>query len=358
MKISATNKRRASYEIIRHLECTNKDLYADFIEILGAELQFLIGFASSVCHRERKSQSLLKTMSEDEKAKPSLAQRSLHVPFPPKAPIHCVYTTQDAGDLAVMDAALAFTHGAGGTLQSDAVANFTYGFASHSRESSILCFQGNMNLKSRVRMFSEVVTSSLNVKALRCLGGRSMGGRAAVMAATENTTHLVLVNYPLHTPKETRDQVLLDLPASIKVIFVCGDRDEMCDLERLEGIRRKMDCKTWRVVVQNADHGMNVKPRAGTQEVGRKTGDIVATWLKASDVNLTEGKVVWNADEEAAQWTGWSLGDVEPQTNADAQIRPSSETTAKKTSGGKRRRDSVNDPEDPRCTRLSKRRKA
>lgn len=299
-------------------------------------------------------------MSEDDKAKPPLAQRSLHVPFSPKAPIHCVYTTKDASDLTSMDAALAFTHGAGGTLQSDAVANFALGFASHSRQSSILCFQGNMNLKSRVKMFSEVVTSNLNVKALHCLGGRSMGARAAVMAATEDTTHLVLVNYPLHTTKETRDQVLLDLPASIKVIFVCGDRDEMCDLERLTEVRRKMNCKTWRVVVQDADHGMNVKPRAGTQEVGRKTGDIVAKWLKASDVSLREGKIVWNADEETAQWSGWSPGDAGPQTNVNAQIRPSSGTTAKKTSGGKRGRDStkLHDPEDSMCTRSSKRRKA
>lgn len=298
-------------------------------------------------------------MSKEDQAKPP-ASRSLQVPFSPKTPIHCVYTTQDASDLAGMDAALAFTHGAGGTLQSDAIANFTYGFASHSRQSSILCFQGNMNLKSRVKMFSEVVSSTLNVKTLRCLGGRSMGARAAVMTATENITHLVLVNYPLHTSKETRDQVLLDLPAPIKVIFVCGDRDEMCDLERLEEVRRKMACKTWRVVVQNADHGMNVKPRAGTQEVGRKTGDVVAMWLKASDVSLREGKIVWNADGETAQWSGWFLGDAGPQTNGNAQIRPSPGTTAKKTSGGKRRRDStkVHDPEEPRFTRSSKRRKA
>ena len=171
------------------------------------------------------------------------------------------------------------------------------------------------------------------------------------MAVTKNSSHLVLVSYPLHTAKETRDQLLLDLPASIKVIFVCGDRDEMCDLERLEEVRRKMNCKTWRVVVQDADHGMNVKPKAGTQEVGRKTGDVVAMWLKASDTNSREGKIVWNADEETAQWSGWLLND-------DAQIRPSSGIVVKRTSGGKRKGDStVHDPET-RLTRSSKRCKA
>ncbi|CAD6577128.1 MAG: hypothetical protein ASARMPRED_008134 [Alectoria sarmentosa] len=279
-----------------------------------------------------------------EEGQANLAQRSLQVPFPPKPPIQCVYTTKDASDVAATDEALIFTHGAGGTLQSDAMANFTHGFASHSRQSSILCFQGNMNLKSRVKMFSEVIASDLNVKTPGCLGGRSMGARAAVMAVTKNSSHLVLVSYPLHTAKETRDQLLLDLPASIKVIFVCGDRDEMCDLERLEEVRRKMNCKTWRVVVQDADHGMNVKPKAGTQEVGRKTGDVVAMWLKASDTNSREGKIVWNADEETAQWSGWLLND-------DAQIRPSSGIVVKRTSGGKRKGDStVHDPE----TRLTR----
>ena len=182
-----------------------------------------------------------------------------------------------------------------------------------------------------------------------------MGARAAVTAAMENTTHLVLVSYPLHTAKETRDQVLLDLPASINVIFVSGDRDEMCDLERLEEVRKKMRCKTWRVVVENADHGMNVKPKAGTREVGKKTGEVVAMWLESSDISLTEGKIVWNADEETAQWTGWSLGEAGPQTNA--VITPSTEITAKKSSSGKRKRNSTNVYDEPRLTRLSKRSK-
>ena len=270
-----------------------------------------------------------------------LAQRSLQVLFPPKPPISCIYTTRDADDFDRTDAALIFTHGAGGTLQSDAIANFSHGFASHSRQSSILCFQGNMNLKSRVKMFESVIASDLNVKTPRCLGGRSMGARAAVMVTTENATHLVLVSYPLHTGKESRDQVLLDLPASIKVIVVSGDRDEMCDLERLEQVRNKMTCKTWRVVVQNADHGMNVKPKAGTQEVGRKTGEVVAMWLKASDVNLRESRISWNDDDKTAQWSGWFLGDAESRSSVDTQSRPPSGTTAKKTAGRKRKKDSA-----------------
>ena len=289
-------------------------------------------------------------MSEESEAK-TPAQRTLQVPFPPKSPIECVYTTKAAGDLARMDAALVFTHGAGGNLQSEAIANFTRGFSSHSRQCGILCFQGNMNLKSRVKMFSEIIASNLNVHTPSCLGGRSMGARAAVMAVSESTTHLVLVSYPLHTAKETRDQVLLDLPASIKVIFVSGDRDEMCDLERLEEVRRKMKCKTWRVVVENADHGMNVKPKAGTREVGEKTGNVVAMWLKSFDISPGEGKIIWDANEDMAQWSGWS-----PGAQTIEIIRPSS-GRAKKRSSRKRKRRSidVNESAQPESTRSSKR---
>ena len=274
-------------------------------------------------------------MSMADEAEP-LAQRTLQVPFPPKSPIECLYTTKIASNLASMDAALIFTHGAGGNLRSDAITNFTHGFSSHSRQSGILCFQGNSNLKSRVKIFSEVIASNLNVHTPCCLGGRSMGARAAVMAAMENTTHLVLVSYPLHTAKETRDQVLLDLPASIKVIFVSGDRDEMCDLEKLEEVRRKMKCKTWRVVVENANHGMNVKPKAGTSAVGEKTGEVVAMWLKSSDVSLREGKIVWNGDEQTAQWSDWSWGPL-----SKALMTPSSGTMVKNISSGKRKRRSI-----------------
>lgn len=279
-------------------------------------------------------------MSEEGPAEPVVAQRSLQVPFPPKSPIDCVYTAKNASDLTQLDAALVFTHGAGGNLQSDAIANFVHGFSSHSQQSSILCFQGNMHLKLRVKMFNEVIHSDLNVHTPRCLGGRSLGARAAV-AVIDNTTHLVLISYPLQTAT-IRAKVLVDLPASIKVIFVNGDRDEMCDLERLEEVRRKMSCQTWRVVVENADHGMNVTPKAGTREVGRKTGDVVAMWLNASDPNRREGKIVWSADE--AQWSGWYAGDAEPETDAHALFTPPSGE-----SNGKRRRDSVHiyDSDEP-----------
>lgn len=156
-----------------------------------------------------------------------------------------------------------------------------------------------------------------------------MGARAAIMAATEDTTHLVLVSYPLHTGKETRDQILLDLPLAVKVIFVSGEHDDMCDLERLETVRHKMKCKTWRIVVQGADHGMNVKPKSATQDVGRMTGALVATWLGESDEHLTEGTISWDAGKASAQWSGWSGRERSlnaAATSTEASIKPKKPT--------------------------------
>ena len=227
--------------------------------------------------------------------------RSFEVPFPPKPAIQCVYGSPDSEEREPIMPTLIFTHGAGGTLKADAIVNFSNGFALNSK-AGIVCFQGNMNLKSRVKMFNTVID---HLASPKCLGGRSMGARAAVMAATDQTTHLVLISYPLHTDKELRDQILLDLPASVKVIFIPGTKDTMCDLDKLENVRSRMKCKTWRVVVQEADHGMNLSPRSGTKDVGRKTGEVVAHWLGNADEKKRESRIEWDPDAAIAQWSGW-----------------------------------------------------
>lgn len=260
-----------------------------------------------------------------------MAQRNIEVAFPPKNPIHCHYSAANLEHLHSTSPTLIFTHGAGGTLQADAIVNFVNGFVSTPENPTILCLQGNMNLKSRVKMFTAVIDAGSTEPEIevtttaRCLGGRSMGARAAIMAATDETTHLVLVSYPLHTDKEVRDKILLDLLENMKVVFVSGDHDSMCDLKRLEGVRKEMRCKTWRVVVQAADHGMNVKPKAATKAMGEATGTVVADWLASCDDNLREGKVAWDAEKEIAQWSGWSstAQDVELHEDQLKEIAPS-----------------------------------
>lgn len=264
-----------------------------------------------------------------------VSQTEIEVSFSPKPPIKCLITSNQSLDREWSESSLIFTHGAGGTLKADAIVNFTHGFVTASDTPTLLCFQGNMNLSSRVKMF-RAVTETQQSKLGQvvgtvptCLGGRSMGARAAVMAATNETSHLVLVSYPLHTAKDVRDHILLDLPSSVMVLFVGGDSDNMCDLKRLKDVRLKMKCKTWQLAVKGADHGMMLNPKSGTQEVGRMTGTIAAAWLKNTEEHLTEGTLSWDADRAVAQWSGWSglgndttIATAAPPKTGEAPIKP------------------------------------
>lgn len=175
-------------------------------------------------------------------------------------------------------------------------------------------------------MFDAVISHHAESAPVTALGGRSMGARAAVIAAEgkEEVKSLVLVSYPLHTGKgDTRDEILLAIEEGVKVLFVVGDGDAMCDLERLEDVRQKMNAVSWRIVVESADHGMNIRPKAGTKSVGELTGKVVAEWLKSLEEDGMEdqgkeGRISWDHDEKMGRWSGWeeekvSTVDVKPK---------------------------------------------
>jgi pimeloyl-ACP methyl ester carboxylesterase len=128
-----------------------------------------------------------------------------------------------------------------------------------------------------------------------------MGARAAVMAASEvlgndegKEVDLVLVSYPLQGPKDVRDQILFDLPASVSVLFVIGDRDAMCPLELLDGVRKQMKAKNQLVVVKSADHGMHTKPASTEKDLGEQTGRIAAAWVSGE----VQDQVTYIGEEE------------------------------------------------------------
>ncbi|KAL8893608.1 MAG: hypothetical protein Q9192_005101 [Flavoplaca navasiana] len=225
-----------------------------------------------------------------------MASHSFSIPFDLKA-IPCVLSTPPLTSAnRPVPSKLIFTHGAGGSLAYPAIANFSNGF---SCQMPALCFQGNFNLGSRTKMFSAVIS---NQEAPTSLGGRSMGARAAVMAATDQTEHLILY----------------DISPSVKVIFVSGDRDSMCNLPKLDEVRLKMKCQTWRVVVEGADHGMDVKPKKLTEAVGIMTGEVVAGWIKGNDDSRREGRIFGDDDGEV-KWTGWERAKKETATSTKAK---------------------------------------
>lgn len=172
-------------------------------------------------------------------------------------------------------------------------------------------------------MFNAIVE---DLKLSPSLGGRSLGARAAVMAASGLTSHLVLVSYPLHAGNAVRDQILLDIAPETKVIFVSGDRDRLCNLERLEEVRAKMKCLTWRIVVRDANHDMKIKPKASTKDVIKKSGEVVAAWMNASDDGQREGVIFLNS-EGLAEWTEWSSESTLNKHYATPAVKPGKKRT-------------------------------
>ncbi|KAF2798381.1 hypothetical protein K505DRAFT_405226 [Melanomma pulvis-pyrius CBS 109.77] len=232
-----------------------------------------------------------------------------------KAPLTCHKYTYDppSPSTPTPRSTLIFTHGAGGTLSSPAITSFCTGYASLG---NVLAFQGSMNLAARARGFGACVEylrgedgggddekkkkktkkggKEIGEDIELVLGGRSMGARAAVLAAAEilsssaspdptsfsQKPSLVLVSYPLKGPKDIRDAILLALPSHVSVLFVIGDRDAMCPLDMLKEARLKMEAETWLVVVEGADHGMHVAGgKEREREMGEVAGRVAAEWV-------------------------------------------------------------------------------
>jgi len=239
-----------------------------------------------------------------------------------KKPIEC-HQYSPTSSTSSPPPTLIFTHGAGGTLSADAVVNFCTGYSSSL---PILAFQGSMNLKARTKGFHACIdelnsTQSTALKGAKedtagaktlLLGGRSMGARAAVIAATEHlaslgekeaeelNVQLILVSYPLLGPKDDlRDQILLDLPKSVRILFISGDEDAMCPIDTLNDTRDKLTAKSQLVVVTDANHGMNVVPASRTQRVGEETGRWAARWVQREPmddevfIDELEGEEPW-----------------------------------------------------------------
>ncbi len=190
-----------------------------------------------------------------------------------------------------------------------------------------------MNLPSRVKMFDAVISHEAEPAPVTALGGRSMGARAAVIAAKgkEEVKSLVLVSYPLHTGSgDMRDEILLAIEEGIKVLFVVGDHDVMCDLETLEDVRQKMNALSWRIVVESADHGMNIVPKTGTKSVGELTGKVVAEWLKSLEGGGMAGqgresRISLDHEEHMGKWSGWE----EKASNAGVNSKKKQKTKKK-----------------------------
>ncbi|KAB2100473.1 hypothetical protein AG0111_0g11329 [Alternaria gaisen] len=186
-------------------------------------------------------------------------------------------------------------------LQSDTSSRDHSG--GYSRSLPVLAFQGTMELQARIKGFHECIDQlDLKLNAggtgnTLLLGGRSMGARAAVMAASEYlakkdnseaeamAVQLILTSYPLgsedyvRNEEDVRNRELLDLPGTVEILFIVGRDDTMCPLSLLNSTRTMMAAKSKLIVVRGADHGMNVTPAHLTVDLGEETGRWAARWV-------------------------------------------------------------------------------
>lgn len=138
----------------------------------------------------------------------------------------------------------------------------------------------------------------------------SAGARAAVLTAQQSKgaiKSLVLGSYPMVGAQkgDSREQILLDLPEGIDVLFISGSNDSMCDMAHLRRVMKKMKARTWLIEVQGADHGMSLKQKAGTQPMVKQTGLLAAEWLAERDKSAVYCSLSWSGAEGRIKSTGW-----------------------------------------------------
>ena len=116
------------------------------------------------------------------------------------------------------------------------------------------------------------------------LAGKSMGGRVGCHVALEqNVDALVCFGYPLASRGKLRDEVLVALRTPI--LFVQGDRDSLCPIDKLQEVRKRMTATSSLHIVEGGNHSLLVGKRrlkeAGlTQEdVDRESLSAVAAFL-------------------------------------------------------------------------------
>lgn len=95
------------------------------------------------------------------------------------------------------------------------------------------------------------------------LMGKSMGSRVSCMVASSdgiNASAVICLGYPLKGMKGAmRDEILLKL--RIPTMFVQGNKDCLCPLDKLELTRKKMTCRNELHVVDGGDHSFKVSQK-------------------------------------------------------------------------------------------------
>jgi len=111
------------------------------------------------------------------------------------------------------------------------------------------------------------------------VAGQSMGARVGARASADpDIAGVIALGYPLHPPgrPEVRDPP--EWPKLVKpALFVQGDRDPFCDLERLHEELPKLSKPHELVVIPNAGHSF--EPRGVKRDTFPEVRDAVLAWV-------------------------------------------------------------------------------
>ncbi|KAE8452412.1 hypothetical protein EG329_001113 [Mollisiaceae sp. DMI_Dod_QoI] len=207
-----------------------------------------------------------------------------------------------------------FTHGAGSQLDNPALDAFAEGLAGTH---TVLCFEDQGSVQRRAATFKSLLDAFPSVTAF---GGRSKGSVAAVEASLNSVVKkLILFSLPLSS-KGSSDpgrnllqlpQDLLQLQWDVEVLFIGGDRDELCLFEDLAEIRKRMKARSWWVQIEGADHGIRFeveKRRSVCEFVGRIAGKWLSGDVSAFNENEKTAVVLVSWDENGKEFKSTILG--------------------------------------------------
>jgi len=204
------------------------------------------------------------------------------------AEVSAIFDASDTPDAPVF----VFGHGAGGNLADRGVVKTAqvlrerglhtvrFNFAYRERKSSRP--DPMPKLTACVTAVAERARAELKPRKL-LIGGRSMGGRAASVLASEGFScdGLLLLAYPLHPPGRPEQLRSAHLPAiRIPVLCINGTRDDFCTPSLMQEVLTTVQ-PTWQMHwIDGADHSFHVLKSSGRNDddVMNEIGDVAAQW--------------------------------------------------------------------------------
>ncbi|KAJ6645545.1 hypothetical protein Bhyg_00751, partial [Pseudolycoriella hygida] len=171
---------------------------------------------------------------------------------------------------------LIFAHGTTLGISSPAIMNFA---------------EGSRSFRKLTQRFEAVCRHERS----DVIGGRSMGSRSAIVTAKKFANVKALI---LH--------LLFEIDKGVDVLLAIGDKDDNCDLNELEVLRKQMKVKTWLVVVSNANHRMDINSPEATEAIGKMVGRIAARWIDERDENLTNSRIKWDEEKKDVIVDPWN----------------------------------------------------